>query len=225
VPTILLIRHGQASYGTGDYDRLSPRGREQARVTASELTRRGLTVVRVLSGSLRRQRDTAAPVAAALALPVALDPRFNEYDMDEILAAHADTGVRTNVARGAKHVSSAEFQRILERGMMSWIEAGDASTCREPWPRFDARVTAALTDLAGGLSSGSTAVVFTSAGVVAALCRGILGLPAEAVVPLNRVSVNAGITKLACGRSGISFVSFNEHAHLEYGGSELVTLR
>lgn len=225
MPTILLIRHGHASYGTGDYDRLSPRGCEQARTTADELTRRGLTVVRVLSGSLRRQQDTAAPAAAALALPVSVDPRFNEYDMDQILAAHGATGVRTSVAPGGEQVSSAEFQRLLERGMISWIKAGDGSPCAESWPRFDARVTAALSDLASSLRSGSTGVVFTSAGVIAALCRGILRLPAEAVIPLNRVSVNAGITKLACGRSGISFVSFNEHAHLEYDGSELVTLR
>ena len=29
--TLYLIRHGQASYGEADYDRLSPRGIEQAR--------------------------------------------------------------------------------------------------------------------------------------------------------------------------------------------------
>jgi broad specificity phosphatase PhoE len=225
VPTILLVRHAQASYGTDDYDKLSPRGREQATAIVSELTRRGLTVGRVVSGSLRRQRDTAAPAAAALAVPVALDPRFDEYDMDDILASHAATTVRTSVVPGAEQVSSVEFQRILEQGMMAWIEAGGESPCRESYPRFEARVTAALTDLAGGLRSGTTAIVFTSAGAIAALCCGILRLPAERVIPLNRVSVNASITKLACGRSGISFVSFNEHAHLEYAGSRLVTLR
>ena len=42
---------------------------------------------------------------------------------------------------------------------------------------------------------------------------------------LNRVLVNTGITKLAVGRAGISLVSFNEHAHLDDGGGQLLTYR
>jgi broad specificity phosphatase PhoE len=225
VPTILLIRHGQASYGTADYDELSPRGREQASAVAQELIRRGVAVRQIISGTLRRQLDTAGPVAAALGLPVTVEPRFNEYDMDDILAGHGNTPVRTTTAPGAEVISSAEYQQILERAMLAWIVADDKTPCEESWPQFAVRTAAALTDLAASLSSGSTAVVSTSAGVIAALCCEILRLPAETMIRLNRVSVNGSITKLTSGRSGISFVSFNEHAHLEYDGSPLVTLR
>jgi broad specificity phosphatase PhoE len=225
VPTILLIRHGQASYGTADYDQLSPRGHEQAGAVAQELTRRGVAVRRIVSGTLRRQQDTAGPVAAATGLPVTVEPRFNEYEMDDILDAHGNTAVRTNTAPGTEVVSSAEYQKILERAMLAWIAAADESPCPETWPQFADRTTAALSDLAGSLTSGSTAVVSTSAGVIAALCCEILRVPAETMVRLNRVSVNGSITKVTSGRSGITFVSFNEHAHLEYDGSALVTLR
>ena len=37
--------------------------------------------------------------------------------------------------------------------------------------------------------------------------------------------INAGITKIATGRSGLSLISFNEHAHLEIRGREVVTYR
>jgi broad specificity phosphatase PhoE len=225
IPTILLIRHGQASYGAADYDQLSVRGEEQSAAAARELASSRLNVGRVVSGSLRRQRDTAAPPAAALGVTAEVDDRWNEFDMDDILAAHSETQARANAAPGSPPVSSAEFQRILEPALASWIGAGEQSTSAEPWTQFDGRIRAACNELASELGSGSTGLVFTSAGVIAALCAGVMGLPAQAVILLNRVSINAGITKLACGRSGISMVSFNEHAYLEHAGPDLVTLR
>jgi broad specificity phosphatase PhoE len=225
VPTILLIRHGQASYGAAIYDKLSPQGELQSLAAARELARRQLTVARIVSGSLDRQQGTAAPAVAALGSPLHVDPRFDEYDMDDILSAHSGTGVRANLEPGAEPVSSAEFQRVLELGMADWIAAGDASPAAETWPAFQGRTTTALTDLAADLPSGSTALVFTSAGVIAALCCAVLRLPAPTLIALNRVSVNAGMTKVASGRSGLTLVSFNDHAYLEGAEPSLITLR
>lgn len=225
MPTILLIRHGQASYGGAVYDKLSPLGEEQSEAAMSELARRGPTVARIVSGSLSRQQGTAAPALGALGLPLHIDSRFDEYAMDDILAAHSATVVRSDLPPGVEPVSSAEFQRVLEAGMADWIAAGEASPAAETWPAFAGRTHAALTDLAGGLESGATALVFTSAGVIAALCGMVLGLDATTVIPLNRVMVNGSMTKLASGRSGLTLISFNEHAYLEQDDSSLVTLR
>jgi broad specificity phosphatase PhoE len=54
---LVLIRHGQASYGQADYDRLSPRGEEQARTLGPHLASLGLDALFV--GPLRRQQQTA----------------------------------------------------------------------------------------------------------------------------------------------------------------------
>ena len=59
VPVVLLVRHGQASFGADDYDVLSDLGREQAQLAAGEVARRGLRDPVLVCGSLRRQRDTA----------------------------------------------------------------------------------------------------------------------------------------------------------------------
>ena len=58
-----------------------------------------------------------------------------------------------------------------------------------------------------------------------AVCVALLGLPDEALVPFNRVLVNASVTKVVSGRSGATLVSFNEHAYLEGPGRTLVTYR
>jgi hypothetical protein len=57
--------------------------------------------------------------------------------------------------------------------------------------------------------------------VIAALCVLLLDLPSSAMLTLNRVAVNTGVTKLISGRRGITLVSFNEHSHLEQSGQPI----
>ncbi|HEY0660456.1 MAG TPA: phosphoglycerate mutase family protein, partial [Lysobacter sp.] len=56
---IYLIRHGQASFGDGDYDRLSPLGLEQSRVLGETLRVRAPQVDLVVCGGMLRHRQTA----------------------------------------------------------------------------------------------------------------------------------------------------------------------
>jgi broad specificity phosphatase PhoE len=202
VPALLLVRHAQASFGAADYDALSDTGHAQAAALAADLARREVPLERVASGSLVRQRDTAA----ALGLPVETDPRWDEYRADEILAHHSRSGAR--LEHGGTSLSPREFQDVLEDALLAWIAAGDASPAGETWPAFTGRVSAALADAGGGLAC-------TSGGVIAAVCVALFRAPPEAFVAFNRVTVNTGVTKLVRGRSGLSLVSFNEHAHLE----------
>lgn len=225
MPSILLIRHGQASFGAEDYDALSTAGHAQAEAVARELRRDGRPVQRIVSGSMRRQRETAAPTASMLALSAEVDSDLNEYDMDEILACHSESHVRMDAQAGGQHVSSAEFQVALESGIRSWIAAGSDSAADETWPQFAERTRAAITELAAGLPSGTTGLAFTSAGVIAALCVSILEIPSETLIVLNRVAVNGAITLVASGRSGLSLISFNEHRYLERDPAATVTLR
>ncbi|MBF6619564.1 MAG: histidine phosphatase family protein [Patulibacter sp.] len=218
--SLLLVRHGQASFGAEDYDRLSPLGHQQAQWTADELDRRAVVASAVRHGSLRRQTETAAPIPGSA--DTLVDARWNEYDSDDLMAAHSASAVRLH---GSPHVSSRDFQVILEDALHGWVSAGETSDARETWPRFRARVQDALSDAAGALGSGETGIVVTSAGVIAAVCALLTGGEAEAFVRFNRTGINAGITKIATGRSGLSLISFNEHAHLEVHGREVVTYR
>jgi broad specificity phosphatase PhoE len=92
MPTILLIRHAQASFGTADYDVLSELGRRQSQALDVELRRRRTRAELVVSGTMRRQRDTVAALAAGG--EPSIDPGLNEYDSDGILVAHTDSTMR-----------------------------------------------------------------------------------------------------------------------------------
>ena len=211
MPVVLLVRHGQASFGADDYDVLSDTGRTQSEAVGAELVRRGLRSPVVATGTLRRQRDTAA-----LVLPDAqprVDARFDEYDSVALLGSYA---------RGAPPAdgSSRAVQVLLDEALTTWVD--DAAGT---WAAFYSGAEDALTELVASLEKAQDAVVFTSGGVIAAVCARLLGLRAAGFVALNRVTANGAVTKLVVGRGGVSLVAFNDHAHFEGDARELLTYR
>ena len=214
MPVIYLLRHGQASFGTDDYDVLSDLGRRQADIAGQELARRGVRSPVVVSGSLRRQIDTAQIAAKSLnVIPTGIDSRFNEFD------AHAAVNVHLGDAMATRGMPSSQFQQHLDAVMADWMENG-----KSEWQEFTDGVFAALTELADSLPSGSDAIVATSAGVSAVLAGRLLGADTQGVISMNRVSVNASITTVVAGARGLSLVSFNDHAHV-MGDRSLLTNR
>ena len=77
---VVVVRHGQASFGAEDYDVLSGTGEEQARVVGRSLAH--LEPDLVVHGSLVRQRRTAelAASAAGWSAPLREDHRWDELD-------------------------------------------------------------------------------------------------------------------------------------------------
>jgi broad specificity phosphatase PhoE len=226
VPTVLLVRHAQASFGSADYDVLSPLGIEQANVLQAALARRGLNLTRIAAGTARRQRETAEPVALARGLDVEVDARWNEYETEEVLSHHAREAVSLEgTGPGGREISSWDFQLVLDDALRGWVEAGAATAAGQTWPEFLASRTAALEDFATGLGSGETGIVFTSGGVLGAIGAHLLGDHADLFPLLNKVLVNSGITKLVVGRGGTSLIAFNEHGHLDEAHPRLLTYR
>ena len=217
---VYLLRHGQASFGAADYDVLSAQGSQQSKTAGRELARRSARLAGAYSGTLSRQRETsrAALAECAPGTVAAEDPRFDEYDFGEIVACHGPAG-------DVDRTDPRQFQYALDTALLEWIAAGDDSTCIRTWPEFRDGARAALDEVVGTLGKGEQALVTTSGGVIAALCVTLLGAPDAAMPALNRVVVNAGLTKLVSGRSGTSLLSFNEHGHFDGEGASLLSYR
>ncbi len=212
---ILLLRHGQASFGSENYDVLSPNGFRQSEVLGRSLVARGVQIDRAVSGTLARQRDTARTAldsAGLGGLDVAVDTGWDEYDHDGLSGGAAATDPRA-------------FQDRLEVALAAWSAGTPDTGIRPEWPTFAGRVGGALRAVTDGLGSGETVAVFTSGGVISAVCAQLLALPPDAVVAFNRVTVNAAITKVVHGRRGSTLVSFNDHAHFEGPDAGLLTYR
>jgi broad specificity phosphatase PhoE len=225
MPTVLLVRHGQASFGASDYDVLSERGRRQAEITAASLAERGYRPARLYSGTLRRQHETAAAFAAHGAPELEVDERWNEFDPDDVLTHHSESTLRIEGDTDGETLTNRSFQAALEPALAEWVAHAERSPTAQTWPQFSGAAPAALADLTAGLERGETAVIVTSGGAIAAVIGALLGAPAEVFATLNRTLVNAGVTKLGIGAGGTNVLSVNDHSHLELVDRALVTYR
>ncbi|TDD27827.1 histidine phosphatase family protein [Kribbella turkmenica] len=201
MPTVYLIRHAQASFGKSDYDRLSPMGERQAALLGKTLVARGVSPAVVVSGSMRRHAQTAALAGFA----PEIDRGFDEFDHEEIIVAH----------------KPAYFQEMFTAATERWVRGGDGYT--ESFADFCERSEAAIRRTAERLGKGETAVVFTSGGPIAAVVSRLLSGGDDLWPSLNPVTINTAITKVVSGRSDLTVVSYNEHAHLD--GTELLSYR
>lgn len=203
---ILLVRHGQASFGSADYDVLSPLGERQARCLGAALAARGVRPGAVVSGSMRRQLSSAAALAeeAGWDLEPSVDPGWDEFEL---------TGLVPPTSAGQQPRDREAFQDALEVGMHRWAGAVGAPPTGMSFADFTGRTEAALRAVVAQ-QRGAPTVVATSAGVIGWLAAVLLGAGAEQWIRLNRVCVNTGVTTLISGRRGISLVAFNDHSHL-----------
>lgn len=226
---ILLVRHGQASFGADDYDVLSPTGEQQSRLVGERL--RALPRVdRIVHGAMVRQRATAELIAEVLGtdVPLVCDERWDEYDHQELLAGAlrepADQE-RFSAELAAADDPKRLFQRQFAEATARWTAGDHDRDYTEPFPAFLARVHGALDALATELGRDDCAVVATSGGVIAAVCARLLGLDGTAWAGMNHVMVNASVTKLVHGGSGLTLLSVNDHAHFESEHRRLLTYR
>jgi broad specificity phosphatase PhoE len=242
---LYLVRHGQATGHDGGYDALSELGREQARAVGVELARRGVRPDRVVTGELRRQRETADELLAALGVPNVLaasslpaavprsamtpdvDGRWDEYDHVHLLAVreprHRDPiALATDISAAPR--PGRALQELLDAALQAWTSSEGANGYAETWTAFRARVGAAL-DAAAAAGRRTNTVVVTSGGPISAICAGLLGVPAEGWLALNRVMVNASITTVLLGGHGASLLTFNDHAHVAGDDRRLLTYR
>ena len=211
MPIVHLVRHGQARFGTDDYDALSDLGVRQAQIAGRELVRRGVANASLMSGSLQRQRHTVLLLAEELGLADVtpdVDPRVNEFD------AHALVDQRLGRVGATDGMTSQEFQVHLDDELRDWIVERP-----DQWGYFALGAVEAVAEFAATVPRGGTAVIATSAGVTAALCGTLLDAGPEGVIAMNRVSTNASITTLLAGSRGLSVLTFNDHAHFAHDRS------
>ena len=230
---LYLVRHGQASFGAADYDKLSTLGEEQSRRLGRWLKRCGIVPDAVASGTMKRQIGTAELTLAESGGPapdtwLSLDG-LGEYDHETVVARfrpdYADKAAMNADLARSPHPRRA-FHAMYVQAVARWTGGAHDSDYAEPWTAFRQRVLGGLHRLAT-LEAGSV-WAFTSGGPITAICQHLLGLPDETAFTLNWPLVNAGVTRLRFNRAdgNVTLATFNGHPHLdETGDAGLVTYR
>lgn len=230
---IYFIRHGQASFGSDNYDQLSAMGHQQARVLGTALNTRGVAPQVLVSGSMQRHLETAAGALPALGtdaqvLPLLQRPGINEFDHENVIEVAAPRYKDKLVMMGEMAASGdprRAFQAFFKDAVSRWVGGNHDDDYAEPWSMFKLRCITALDDIVQLTPPKGSTLVFTSGGVISVICAHLLGLSDAQAFTINWTLANTGITKVQAGRDGLHLISINEHAHLEGQTPSLLTYR
>lgn len=197
---LLLVRHGQCETNLGNRFQgqvdspLTELGRKQARAAAERLKREPIAAV--YSSDLSRARDTAAPIAEALGLPVHPTPLLREchigdiqgWTRDDFRERYPDLCARWEADPIAHRPPGAErFEEVIER-------------CGE----FIRQVTEAH-------GPGDTVLAAVHYGSLSGLICAALELPTEAILKFH--AANASLSILETGAATALHV-LNDTSHL-----------
>ena len=219
--TLVLVRHGQASFGARNYDALSPLGHRQSEALGAHWRETGFDAQAWYSGAMARQKSTGSAVRAALGhadTAVVEHGAFDEYDHQGLIRAYlpviAAEHPDVTLDRSQMFSDPRAFQRFFEKVIACWLDGrACGETLRETWDAFCARCLAGLRDIAR--DGPERVVAFTSGGVIAVALKEALRLDAAAAFEANWHVYNASVHSFRLTRRGLALTGFNNVAHLE----------
>lgn len=216
--TLLLVRHGQASFGAADYDNLSERGWTQSRRLGAWLAKGGHRFRAVVVGGMRRHRQTAEAVAEAFAAEgiewpePTIDDGFAEFDHRAVFSAYLERDPEDPIAVASRSGDPRDVGAMLQAALLAWAR-DELPGVPETWAAFGDRVRAAGERL-DALADGGEALVLSSGGVISRLAQIALDVPDTRAVELNLSLRNSAVSEFHPHRGRLRLGMWNSLPHL-----------
>ena len=231
-----MIRHGQASFGEKNYDRLSAIGIKQAQITAQHWIRLGRHIDAVYVGRMQRQIDTAEPLLSALAVSgfakpeVFIEAAFDEYDSEAVFKSQLPRVLEAypSVRERADEILTDKklFHFVFHKAMNRWLSGQYDAPGSVTWEGFKVRVKDGIQQIIQHQGAKKQVAVFTSGGPISVAVQQALNLSDEMAMAQSWHIMNASITRFKYNPDGIAMVGFNDVTHLEVEKEpELLTYR
>jgi broad specificity phosphatase PhoE len=237
--TLLLVRHGQASFLQENYDKLSSIGEAQARLLGEYWVRRGVNFDRACVGPCVRQKDTLKLVTeaydkAGLKFPEALVmPEFDEYQGEAVLKRSLpallenDQRIRELYAAFESSTGTAgrrvTFQKLFEVVIGQWVRGEISPQGVETWLEFCSRVNSGLSKFLFAGGRRERVAIFTSGGPIAVAMQRAMHLSAERALQVSWMSRNSSWSEFLYSSELFNLSAFNIHCHLR--DTEMMTYR
>lgn len=228
--TLIIVRHGQASFHEEDYDKLSPLGQEQARRLGKYWAEHGVILDRAVSGPLKRQRDSAEIVReefekAGVPFPeIVIEDALAEMPaerlakrfMPQLCAEDAEclALVQEYMAAVDKKDKERLFQKPFEKMMLKWATKEYHDDGIETFEYFVNRVKDSFSSIMSNNRNGQSVAAFTSGGPTAIAMHLALNTSFEATMELIWQIRNASLTEFMFTEGRFTLSTFNNVAHL-----------
>lgn len=210
-----LVRHGQASFGTDDYDRLSTLGEQQSLWLGHYFAERDIQFDRVIVGTQLRHRQTAEGICRGNGQsPVfSVHPGLDEYDFYALYNALGEEHAELRrLASGDKR----DFYKGLKQVLQLWANGQLTGTLPENWEAFTQRVDDARRFIQQ--CGAQRVLVVSSGGPIGMMGCQVLQAPANSAIELNLQVKNSSFSHYYFNERSVKLGSFNNIPHLDQAG-------
>lgn len=210
---LVLVRHGQASFGSENYDKLSPLGHQQSKWLGEYFVSREMHFDAAFCGDLVRHKETMSGIQSAF--PKAPDHEIldglNEFAFQNLLKKYVEQ--HPDQAPSDKN-NPKEIYRLLKNAMRAWMQNEITGELPETWADFERRVADSLSHFQK-YWSGKKVLVVSSGGAIAMAISQILNTAKETVIELNLQQKNSGFAHCHFNERSIRLTGFNFVPHLD----------
>ncbi|MCV6620467.1 MAG: histidine phosphatase family protein [Cellvibrionaceae bacterium] len=210
----LLVRHGQASFGSDNYDQLSDLGWQQARWLGEYFQQKDRQFDDIITGKLVRHRETAQGICEGLGLnrdAFTEHGGLNEFDFHSVVSAY----LRQFPQEMPTDKSDARpFFKILKKAMEAWRNDELSAPVPESWGQFEQRVGEALAFIQDNYT-GKKLLVVSSGGAIAMAMKHVLGYGDDMVMNINMQVINSSVSRFVFSPRNVRLASFNSIPHLD----------
>ena len=213
---LILMRHGQASFGSDRYDCLSGLGGLQARAAGQWMIERDLQPTVLVHGPRQRQIETACILKeqGGFQTPMLQHVELDEFAEGEEIFKAAELYLGRSMHEAGDR-SRLDVLRDYDETCNAWSLGEIQIEGRSSIDEFRGQVRQWFNNLIHQPDvAGQLVVAVTSAGVISALVCEVLDLPNAKWHSLLRVIGNASLTELLFSKGRYSLSSFNGLGHL-----------
>jgi|ERR1017187_9552970 broad specificity phosphatase PhoE len=233
---IILIRHGQASYGAANYDNLSDKGIEQSKALGEYFVKQKIKLDKIYVGKLKRHLQTYEAFSSTFAdnkiqlpKPVFLQ-EFNEHHGNETLKLAFDDFIKQYAHAKILADEIKENPKQQRRNSLLIFEmffkeftSGRFTFEHESvqsWVDFRIQTKKGIEIIKKEIASSETVGVFTSGGTKSSIIGDVLGVNEEQIANFNLVMKNTSFSQMLFSKNNLNLLTLNETPHLT---DELIT--
>jgi len=209
-----IVRHGQASFASDNYDQLSPVGEQQSQWLGGYFAERDIAFDAVIIGTQARHKQTADAICQHLGFKgeYHFHEGLNEYDFYALYQALCleDHTLDKNIC----NVSKLNFITYLKKALNLWAHGQLKGELPESWAEYVARVVKAINFICS--IKAKRVLVISSGGPISIVAQQALQCPEHMIIELNLQIKNSSFCHYFIGKQTLRLASFNNIPHLDH---------
>ena len=203
---IIFVRHGQASFGEENYDKLSSIGHKQAYLLGLKLKDLGFTFDKTVCGGMVRHRETLEEIQKSVSTPnLIFDNRLNELNYDQLEESYCQ------MFEEKAPTNSLEYCNFFPKLISAWAD-DRIPNLDESYQHFRNRVNNCVNE---NFTNGANILMVSSGGPTSILATRALSLSHLGTANILNYTMNSSYSIFKIVNEQFTILQYNCTPHLD----------